>query len=452
MEDTQVYDKSIKRKVLRQKNTSRNIDLNFVPETKKSLKRSLQVIESCIHLYPLSSIAISFNGGKDACVVFYLVYYALWKHEQQQQSTKLSDGNVINKIRVIYFTNDDIFPELADFIRCMIDRYSLSVITYDCSFKEGMQRAVDDGIQAVFMGVRRGDPYMDEAEHYEPSSVGWPKFMRINPIIQWKYKQVWEFLRTADLPYCSLYDQGYSSLGHASNTVRNPALLVMHSNDGNGGDVYLPAYMLVDESLERSCRIDVNANVTDNTTHTNTVQTSLPTAATITSPVTVTGMRTVSVSIVIVTDTPITHDTDGSQSLSQSQSSIALTQRILKYITTDIQLQIQLQISIKSVLILYEQTQSHLPSSRVLEHCSHLASITSTSTPSSNRTTTTTTSGDFDCVLLFTVTPPYDIHTDTIIGYDGILPNGTTTTDTTMATAAGSVELREQEVKAEVEE
>ena len=35
----------------------------------------------------------------------------------------------------------------------------------------------------------------------------------INPIIDWTTAEVWEFIKEYDVPYCSLYDEGFKRLG-----------------------------------------------------------------------------------------------------------------------------------------------------------------------------------------------------------------------------------------------
>lgn len=35
----------------------------------------------------------------------------------------------------------------------------------------------------------------------------------VNPIIDWEDDEVWEFIRTENIPYCELYDQGFHRLG-----------------------------------------------------------------------------------------------------------------------------------------------------------------------------------------------------------------------------------------------
>lgn len=82
-----------------------------------------------------------------------------------------------------------------------------------------------------------------------------------------EYGHVWHFLRTFNLSYCSLYDQGYTSLGKKSQTFPNPALqrknpvpsVAKVVDDASIARTttsaeYWPAYMLSDWTLERSGR------------------------------------------------------------------------------------------------------------------------------------------------------------------------------------------------------
>lgn len=87
------------------------------------------------------------------------------------------------------------------------------------------------------------------------------------------YGHVWHFLRTFNLPYCSLYDQGYTSLGDKSTTFPNPLLARKFpsdcqtnannndndnaaTNDSNKCNSFWPAYLLSDWKEERSGRLD----------------------------------------------------------------------------------------------------------------------------------------------------------------------------------------------------
>lgn len=102
----------------------------------------------------------------------------------------------------------------------------------------------DSGIQAIFVGTRRTDPHGGNLQSFTPTDGGWPKFMRILPVLEWKYQEVWTFLRHLDIPYCELYDLGYTSLGGTNDTHPNPAL---RTGDGK----YLPAYELKKDEEER---------------------------------------------------------------------------------------------------------------------------------------------------------------------------------------------------------
>ena len=93
------------------------------------------------------------------------------------------------------------------------------------------------------MGNRRTDPYSQNLTPICPSSEGWPVFTRVFPILDWNYLNVWQFLKSYNLEYCKLYDEGYTSLGEIDNSVKNPFLKIIV----NDGESYKPAYALTND-------------------------------------------------------------------------------------------------------------------------------------------------------------------------------------------------------------
>jgi 3'-phosphoadenosine 5'-phosphosulfate sulfotransferase (PAPS reductase)/FAD synthetase len=46
-------------------------------------------------------------------------------------------------------------------------------------------------IKAIFLGTRRTDPHGKELTHFDPTDKDWPQFMRIHPVIDWHYTEIW---------------------------------------------------------------------------------------------------------------------------------------------------------------------------------------------------------------------------------------------------------------------
>ena len=47
------------------------------------------------------------------------------------------------------------------------------------------------GVEAIFVGTRRTDPHGGKLGAFDPTDGGWPAFMRVHPVLEWRYGEVW---------------------------------------------------------------------------------------------------------------------------------------------------------------------------------------------------------------------------------------------------------------------
>jgi len=207
-------------------------------------EKAIRILKRSTALYSLERIAFSFNGGKDSTVLLHLLRAAVYEHPGSTENP-----NGLRGIRSFYFDEVNDFDEVRNFVKSTDKKYNLGLkLIANTDFKKGLDEYINESrVSAIVLGTRRGDPNGGNQDVFCPSSEGWPPFMRVNPILDWTFQDVWEFLRTCDVGYCSLYDQGYTSLGAVGNTFPNTAL---QREDGS----FAPAYMLADGRLERSGR------------------------------------------------------------------------------------------------------------------------------------------------------------------------------------------------------
>jgi FAD synthetase len=179
-------------------------------------------------------------------------------------------GQPPKRPRVVYFDHKDEFPEVLSFLRESVDHYDLDMLAFEMGvkFSDGLKILVDENVlpgcntpfpMGFVLGTRSSDPNANGQDRFSPSPHWMPPFMRVNPVLEWTYGLIWNFLRLFQLPYCQLYDQGYTSLGTTKDTLPCPALAV---NTGIAGGAtfsdlpkFWPAYMLRDYSMERAGRI-----------------------------------------------------------------------------------------------------------------------------------------------------------------------------------------------------
>jgi FAD synthetase len=241
-------------------------------------------------------LAISYNGGKDCLVLLVLYLAAIHAHATHQNfstpdhnSASITESATNGARRIdlpptlpaIYILTNNPFPSVTNFVKTSAAHYALNLKSYPSPMLSAFTSHLEKNpnIRAIFVGTRRTDPHGAKLTAFAPTDGNWPKFMRIHPVLDWNYVDVWSFIRGVGVEYCDLYDQGYTSLGGRGDTWPNPKLRIhsietgngalQHGNGETGGKTetakdcgvveagheeevrYRPAYELIDDDAER---------------------------------------------------------------------------------------------------------------------------------------------------------------------------------------------------------
>jgi len=225
-------------------------DDETVQGTQRRARDAMEVIEEALRRYRPEEISLSYNGGKD-CLVLLILILACWPASVQPSSTTTSTSSIkqtLPRLQCIYIAPPDPFQEVEDFVATTTEEYHLDLARYALPMRQALDIYLEEkpNVKAVFMGTRRTDPHSEFLTSFAPTDKGWPQFMRINPVLDWHYVEIWTFIRQLDIPFCSLYSQGFSSLGGTKDTRPNPALAL----DAEGKK-FRPAYELTRDDEER---------------------------------------------------------------------------------------------------------------------------------------------------------------------------------------------------------
>ncbi|KAB8078704.1 hypothetical protein BDV29DRAFT_166039 [Aspergillus leporis] len=221
---------------------------SLLAAVQRQTRISLDVAATALSRYSLSELALSYNGGKDCLVLLILFLASLQPHPTPELGG-------LKSIPAIYALPPDPFPAVEEFVKWSSGVYHLDIIKYTTeppkttiksSFAQYL--SLHPGVKAIFVGTRRTDPHGAKLTHFDRTDHGWPDFVRIHPVIDWHYAEIWAFIRQLGLEYCPLYDQGYTSLGGQMDTYPNPKLRLDAADDGKA---YRPAYELTEDLEER---------------------------------------------------------------------------------------------------------------------------------------------------------------------------------------------------------
>lgn len=201
----------------------------------KEIKRTEEILKDLFSKLPRNEIALSLNGGKDSTVILFLALYFMQAGDSTQTTQRL---------KCVYMKEKNPFKEIISYLTYLKSNFSIEVYEYDNNgivthdfMKHALKEFVNTHkIKAMISGTRSTDPYCQNLDLIVNSDVekGWPDILRVMPIYMWTYEQVWSFILKNELPYCTLYNTGYTYVGDQINSIPNPFLYLQpawHAND-----------------------------------------------------------------------------------------------------------------------------------------------------------------------------------------------------------------------------
>lgn len=213
-------------------------------------KDKIEVAISRLQMFePPEGYFLAFSGGKDSVVIKALADMAGVRYDAHYTITSVDPPELVKFIKKAH--HDVVMDYPRDKDGKVITMWNLipkkqmpptRIARYCCeAIKEtgGKGRFVVTGVRwaesARRKNTRSGIELNFSKTGYEPKDPDNPENAKmarfcptkgkhiINPIIDWENSDVWEFIEKFKIPYCELYDKGYTRLGCIGCPMNNKA-------------------------------------------------------------------------------------------------------------------------------------------------------------------------------------------------------------------------------------
>lgn len=158
---------------------------------------------------PEEGYYLAFSGGKDSCVIKALADMAGVKYDAHYNMTTIDPPELVQFIKE--FHSDVIIdrPEKSFFQEMQYRGFPQRQSRWCCQvLKEN-----GGGGRFVITGVRWAESYKRSKRRMVESCYRDVRKQYLNVIIDWTESDVWEFIKSQNIPYCKLYDEGWKRIG-----------------------------------------------------------------------------------------------------------------------------------------------------------------------------------------------------------------------------------------------
>ena len=180
---------------------------------------------------PENGFYLAFSGGKDSLVLYHLARMAGVKFKAHMNLTSIDPPDVIRFVKQRYPSVELIKPKMSIYDMAL-KKHILPTrfMRWCCAEYKEMSGAG----KVTLIGIRKGESakrskrnevetgnrkfsgnFDQFSEHRETmvTCVNGKDKILVSPILNWTEGEVWEFIHRYKVPYCKLYDEGYSRIG-----------------------------------------------------------------------------------------------------------------------------------------------------------------------------------------------------------------------------------------------
>lgn len=175
------------------------------------------------HHHSIEELSLSYNGGKDCLVLLVLILACLPRHFEPPDFSTFPPPNATfttngltsqiptntpaaptpvrsptpkpfpAALQSVYIVAPDPFAEVDAFVERSASAYHLDLCRYALPMRAALDAYLRDRprLRAVFVGTRRTDPHGASLTHFDPTDGDWPAFVRVHPVIDWHYAEIW---------------------------------------------------------------------------------------------------------------------------------------------------------------------------------------------------------------------------------------------------------------------
>lgn len=183
------------------------------------VKQAKEIMRTALNIFS-GNLPVAFSGGKDSLVVLHIALEAN------------------PEVPVLYNNTTVEFPETLRYVRSLEKEWNLNLYMTRCRtpflaavrergwathesrwcckpYKEqpAFEFLISHGFEAEITGTTRTESIYRRSLSPIKMPKKEPHIIRVNPIYDWNYWEVWTYINLNNLPYNPLYNKGYRRIG-----------------------------------------------------------------------------------------------------------------------------------------------------------------------------------------------------------------------------------------------